>query len=120
MPVQLNRYGKAIAVTKEPIFPAIFMAAETVPEYDLPMSMQNDQEGLSVMSAPKTATDKDITEIKRLSEIKIPPIPITTNTNPIIAGTERDLLQPSLIYNTSTSQPENKLPKTPKINGSIE
>ena len=96
VPVQLIRYGKAIAVTKDPTFPAIFMAAETVPAYDLPMSIQNDQEGLNVISAPKTATDREITEIRISSAIKIPLIPMTTNVNPIIAGRDLDFLQPNL------------------------
>lgn len=97
VPVQLIRYGNAIAVAKEPIFPAIFMAPETVPAYDLPISTQNDQEGLNVMSAPKTAREREITEKRMLSPNKIPVIPVATNANPIIAGSDLDLRQPNLV-----------------------
>ena len=53
-----TKNGKAIALTAAPILPTMFMAAETDPERDPPMSMQNAQLGLSVISTPKVASAK--------------------------------------------------------------
>lgn len=60
-PVNAIIYGKANAVKNEPKLPAIFIVPLTVPECSFPISTHADQEGLKVMSAPKTAIEINIT-----------------------------------------------------------
>ena len=56
-------------VTKAPRLPAIFIVPETRPEWFLPISIQNAQEGLRVISAPKTAMERYT--IDRVAEVSV-------------------------------------------------
>ncbi len=58
LPVAAARTGKALALTKEPRLPTIFMAPETLPAFLPAMSAQKTQLGLTVMSEPNTAKVK--------------------------------------------------------------
>ncbi len=85
--------GNIIALKAEPIFPTIFIVAETVPDLSPPMSMHNDQLGEIVISTPNTATEKRKTKdsgdnsVIRVMANK----PTTATEKPIIAGSFLDI-----------------------------
>ena len=51
LPVKPCRYGKALALTKEPMFPIMFIDPDTLPAFLPAISAQKTQLGLIVMSA---------------------------------------------------------------------
>ena len=92
-PVQMSRYGNARLVTNEPRLPAMFIVPDTTPALLRPMSMQNAQEGGSVMSAPNTATDSSSTFAYMPSAARLPRRPAAASTKPMTAGTRREIVQ---------------------------
>lgn len=80
--------GKIIALKAEPMFPTIFIVAETVPDLSPPMSIHNDQLGEMVISTPNTATEKSKTnEIgDNSSALVMDKSPRPDNEKPKIAG----------------------------------
>src|SRR5205809_1030915 len=90
LPVTRSRYGKALALTKEPILPSIFIAPETLPAFLPATSAQNTQLGLIVMSAPNTARVKQSTAVSGAAARVTPSSPATASTKPVIPGSRRD------------------------------
>src|SRR5205823_10077963 len=90
LPVTPSRYGKALALTKEPILPSIFIAPETLPAFLPATSAQNTQLGLIVMSAPNTARVKESTAVSAVSARVTASRPATARPKPIIPGSRRD------------------------------
>jgi hypothetical protein len=84
----LMKNGKIIALKAEPIFPSIFIVAETTPEFAPPISMQSDQLGAMVISTPNTAIEN--IRVKARAEFPgrrvIIISPATETANPAIAG----------------------------------
>jgi hypothetical protein len=85
-PNQLNRYGNANAVIKDPTFPAIFIVPETAPAFFFPISTQKLQLGLNVISAQKFAIYKKTTAPKAVSMYRLAIKPIVASAKPRIAG----------------------------------
>ena len=56
-----NKIGNMIALIAAPILPTIFIEPETAPELIPPISLQNAQLGLSVISTPNVARPKQKT-----------------------------------------------------------
>ena len=89
-----TKNGKATALTAAPMLPTIFMAADTAPEREPPMSMQNAQLGLSVISTPKVAREKQAmnTQTELASAVCVHSSrPRAPSEYPIIAGRRRDI-----------------------------
>ena len=59
-----TKKGKATALTAAPMLPTMFIAAETAPDRDPPMSMQNAQLELSVISTPNVASEKQAMNVQ--------------------------------------------------------
>lgn len=109
MVTELTKNGKIIAPVAEPIFPSMFIAAETVPEFSPPISMHNDQLGEMVISTPKKATENNSVnsraDVCGISVIRTNPK--VARVNPAIAGIFRERIIHPLEYRTVPSHPEN-------------
>ena len=95
----------------------MFMVLDTVPENFPPMSEQEAQDGLNVISAPKITNDKNtVASIGVFACIEnINPTPEAKK--PIIAVMVLDLNLNPFLYNLSTKKPAQRLPIAPKISG---
>ena len=115
----LIKNGNIIAPKADPIFPSIFMVAETTPEFSPPISMHNDQLGAIVISTPKTAIENirvnASAEFPGRSVIRTRPI--ADRINPAIAGILRERICPKRGYIKLANQPENHCAKVPNRRG---
>ena len=119
MVTTLIKNGKIMALNADPMFPSMFMVAETIPELSPPMSMQSDQLGEMVISTPNTATEKSRVKARgewpcRRVMINNPAVAIR---NPATAGIFRERVWPALWYNNVVNHPENHWASIPKSKG---
>ena len=119
MVTTLIKNGKIIALNADPMFPSMFMVAETIPELSPPMSIQSDQLGEMVISTPNTATEKSRVKTRgewpgRRVMINNPAVAIR---NPAIAGIFRERVWPALWYNKVVNHPENHWASIPNSKG---
>ena len=120
-PVQMSRYGNARLVTNEPTLPAMFIVPDTTPAWLRPMSMQNAQEGGSVMSAPNTAIDSSSTFAYISSATRLPSRPAAASTKPIDRRQlPREPSSDPAGRARSTAEPPTQLPMAPPISGADE
>src|SRR5687768_15452899 len=90
LPVHRRSVGKAGPIIADPMLPAIFIVPETWPACLPPISMQNDHEGLSTMSTPKTASDSQKIAGPTEDCWTLIIIPIVVRQKPKIAGSLRE------------------------------